>query len=259
MSGTLYVGNDIVDLGHPRCLGKSRDLRFLNRVFHSSESSRILSEPDPDRSLWLHWAAKEAAFKVVSKILDSPPVFSHAKFVVSVEQDSDLRSGGFPIWGSVEWNNLELPFRAAVNESRVHALSWSGRDPLEDAPDVEIGTGEAVVRSGDLLGTGAASFEFMLNEKFTERERQSIHSPGSAYGRLLARTAIADALDVEEARLEIVCGPRPDGRTAPRALLDGKDSGLDVSLSHHGDHVAWAYTLKKRPTQEMEGELRSTT
>ena len=246
MSEKLYVGNDIVDLGHPRCSGKSTDLRFLNRIFHSSEASRILSEEDPDRALWLHWAAKEAAFKVVSKVLGDPPVFSHAKFVVYVDRDSTSRAGGFPIWGTVEWNELSLPFRAAVNETRVHALSWSGKDPSQEAPDIEIATGEAFVGSGDLLGTGAAPFEFMLKERFSARERRSIHSPSSAYGRLLARTAIADALDVEEKRLEIVCGDQPNGRTAPQVLLDGQDADVDVSLSHHGDQVAWAHTMARR-------------
>lgn len=245
MSSTLYVGNDIVDLGHPKCHGKSRDLRFLNRIFHSSEASRILSEPDPDRSLWLHWSAKEAAFKVISKVLDATPVFSHAKFIVTVSRDPGSRAGGFPIWGSVQWGEISLPFRAAVNESRVHALSWSGDDPNEDAPDIEIATGEAFVGSGgDVEATGP--FELMLKDRFTSRERRSIHSPSSAYGRLLARTAIADALDVEERRLEIVCGEGPIGRTAPHVLLDGEPAGVDVSLSHHGDQVAWAHTMKKR-------------
>jgi len=246
MGDTLFVGNDIVDLGHRKCPGKSRDLRFLNRIFHSSEASRILSDEDPDRSLWLHWAAKEAAFKVLSKILEATPVFSHAQFIVRVERDPGARSGGFPIWGTVDWSDVSLPFRAAVNATRVHALSWSGQDPNRDAPEIEIATGEAFVGSGDILGTGAAPFEFMVKERFSERERLSIHSPGSAYGRLLARTAIADSLDVEEKRLEIVCGDRPSGRTPPRVLLDGKPAGVDVSLSHHGDQVAWAHTMEKR-------------
>lgn len=250
MGSTLYLGNDIVDLGHHRCPGKSRDLRFLNRIFHSSEASRILSEEDPDRALWLHWSAKEAAFKVLSKVLDATPVFSHAKFVVYVERDPGPRSGGFPIWGSVEWGELSLPFRAAVNESRIHALSWSGADPRKDPPDIEIATGEAFVGSGDLVGPGGAPFEFMVKERFSARERRSIHSPPSAYIRLLARTAIADALDVEEKRLEIVCGDRPTGRTAPVVLLDGEPTDVDVSLSHHGDQVAWAHTLRKRSAPE---------
>ena len=73
MNDRLLVGNDIVDLRDRRCPGKSRHLRFVNRVFHPAEASRILSSPDADGMLWLHWAAKESAYKVASKVLGDPP------------------------------------------------------------------------------------------------------------------------------------------------------------------------------------------
>ncbi|PIP08679.1 MAG: hypothetical protein COX51_03190, partial [Syntrophobacteraceae bacterium CG23_combo_of_CG06-09_8_20_14_all_50_8] len=60
----LRVGNDIVDLTHPHAKGKSRDLRFLKRVFLPDEERQILASHEPDTMLWTLWTGKEAAYKV---------------------------------------------------------------------------------------------------------------------------------------------------------------------------------------------------
>ena len=61
--------------------------------------------------------------------------------------------------------------------------------------------------------------------------------------RLGARAALSTALGVEEGRLEIVCAPGATGRRPPRVLLDGSPAAADVSLSHHGNWIAWAILL----------------
>ncbi len=253
MTDRLLVGNDIIDLRDPRCPGKSRNLRFLARVFHAGEASRILAAPDADQALWLHWAAKEAAYKVVSKLMGSPPVFEHSAFVVKAgrapagtPEPSGIRSG-FEAIGSVTYRDLTIPYRAAVDTSRIHALAWSGEDPDGPVPSVGISTGEANVRAPNVGGTAGGgapdALQFFLKERFTSRERRSIHSPQSAYVRLMARSAIAEDLGVDERRLEVLCGDAPTGRTPPRVLLDGRAGPVDVSMSHHGKRVAWAYAL----------------
>ncbi len=255
----LLVGNDIIDLRDPRCAGKSRHLRFVSRVFHSAEASRILSAADADGALWLHWAAKEAAYKVVSKLLGEPPVFEHRAFVVNAGPAPAPAShptgptglgAGFDASGSVSYRNVKIPYRAAIDAGRIHALAWSGEDPDGPVPDIGISTGEARVRGpgSDKPGPEDASdaFRVFLKERFTVRERRSIHSPQSAHVRLMARAAIADTLRMDERRLEVICGNAPTGRTPPRVLLDGLPGPVDVSLSHHGQRVAWAYALAPR-------------
>lgn len=56
-----------MDLRHPDALKKNRDDRFVGRVFLSEEKRRIFSDSDPERTLWQLWAAKETAYKIVSK------------------------------------------------------------------------------------------------------------------------------------------------------------------------------------------------
>lgn len=259
MSDRLLVGNDIVDLRDRRCPGKSRHLRFVARVFHPWEASRILSADDADGTLWLHWAAKEAAYKVVSKCLGKPPVFEHAAFRVRIDRAPDPTATdqtGFNTVGSVRYQDLQIPFRAAWNSDRIHALAWSGEDPKKPSPSIEITTGEAHIQGAALErdndSTSTAPFDFLLKERFTLRERRSIHSPPSAHVRLLARSAMSERLGIDERRLEIVCGGQATGRTPPQVFLDRQPDTSDVSMSHHGHRVAWAFA-REAATPSPEG------
>jgi phosphopantetheinyl transferase (holo-ACP synthase) len=242
---TILVGNDVVDLRDPRCAGKARDFRFLKRICGAEEMSRILSSEDADATLWLHWAAKEAAFKVVSKAMGAPPVFRHAAFVVRLEAWSEGPSPvGFPRKGTVEFEGQLVPFHASVSSERVHVVAHTPATSVLPWNDIRISTGEAGV--GHVRSTAmprVPPFRMMLEERFTPREGASIHSPASAYVRLLARTALADALEVDETRLEVVCGREPTGRIPPIVLLDGARAPVDLTLSHHGHLVGWAFAL----------------
>ena len=63
-----YVGNDIVDLTAPYVREKSRDVRFVTRVFTKDERNLISGASAPDQVLWSLWAGKETAYKVIQKM-----------------------------------------------------------------------------------------------------------------------------------------------------------------------------------------------
>lgn len=80
-------------------------------------AERPLLAADPKRLLWTLFAAKEAAFKALSKALPGPLVFAHRKFVVG----ADLRSvayEGYPLW-----------LRVVDDGPCVHAVVWSDDEP----------------------------------------------------------------------------------------------------------------------------------
>ncbi len=62
--------------------------------------------------------------------------------------------------------------------------------------------------------------------------------------RLAARAALAKALGVDEARVQVVSNDGPKGRIPPEVLLDGEPAPADVSLSHHGRWLAWALRVR---------------
>lgn len=221
MSAVPPIGNDVVDLGDPRCGGKAGHERFLRRVFHPSEADRIRSSPDPDHALWLHWAAKEAAFKVVSKLVATPPPFVHAAYRVDPEREV-VRHG--------QWT---VAFRVEAFGERIHVVAVEG--------DAEGWLAEVASGMGTLSEGTWPDPE--LEAHFSAREREGVHSRASAEARLRARAALAVRLGVTEGRIEIVTAGGRVGRTPPRVLLDGEPAPADASLSHHGRWVAWALAV----------------
>src|SRR5262245_52527625 len=115
-----FVGNDLVDLDDPRCHAKHLHERFLARVFAPQERDEIASAVDPERAVWIRWAAKEAAYKVISKVLGAPPPFTHASFVVHRSGDS----------GTVSYSGQVIPFRVASGKNPLHVIA------LDAATDV---------------------------------------------------------------------------------------------------------------------------
>ena len=137
VSGSWHLGNDIVDLADRRHVGKAGDHRFLQRVFTPKEQETILESLDPDHTLWLLWAAKESAFKTVSKFLGTPPTFNHGLFQVSLfgkpseapEPDTPPEStahGNRPssTVGKSDTDRGVIPVRIEVNGPSLHALTW---------------------------------------------------------------------------------------------------------------------------------------
>ena len=233
-----FVGVDVVDLRDRRCVGKERDARFLSRVLNDVERRALASTPDPDAALWRLWSAKEAAFKVVSKVRGAPPAFVHTAFRVDLPgplTKSDL--------GGVEWEEISVFIQWHEMPGRVAALAWNG--VAADVP-LEWAWGAAA----DLDPEPTAPMDALLL-KLSERERRPVHSRNSALVRLAARAALARALGVDEARIEVVCGEGPKGRVPPEALIDGRAAPADVSLSHHGEWLAWAIRISgPRPAQD---------
>jgi phosphopantetheinyl transferase len=233
---------DVVDLSDPRCVGKAGDARFLARVLAEVERASVAASPDPDRVLWRLWAAKEAAFKAASKLRGAPPSFSHAAFLVDPAET--LSGDGF---GQVRWEDLTLRVHWHELAGRVAAVAWNGR--TEDEP-IEWGWGAAA----ELDPAPRDPLEALI-VRLSERERAPIHSRASALVRLAARTALAEALEVEEGRIAVVTREGPRGRMPPEVLLDGNPAPADVSLSHHGRWFAWAIRLavSLAPKQGPEG------
>ncbi len=227
-AGGRFVGIDVVDLADPRCAGKHADERFLRRVLAETERETLAAAADPVVALWRLWAAKEAAFKVASKLRGAPPPFVHAAFQVTALESGD----GF---GSVAWEDLSVRIHWHEEPGRVAALGWDG---IAAEEPVEWGWGAA----GDLDPNPGAPLDILL-ARLTDRERRPVHSRGSALVRLAARATLAQALAVDELRIEVVCNEGPRGRIPPHVLLDGAPAPADVSLSHHGRWLAWGVRL----------------
>jgi len=188
----------------------------MARVFSAREREWIHTSADPDCTLWRAWGAKEAAFKVVSKLEGAPPPFNHVRFRVAESE---------PGTGVVSYGAMDTPFREEPGGAGeyVHIAAWSpGEASLLEATVEPLPQGPPPI------------------EVLTDRERRAVHSPASGWVRVRARAAVAQLLRVAERDVEIVCAPGPPGRAIPRLFLRGEPGEWDISLSHHGRFLAWA-------------------
>lgn len=236
MTDPLHLGNDVVDLRDPRVRGKAEDARFLERVFTEGERETIVAAADPHHALWARWAAKEAAFKAVSKLLGSPPVFHHPRFRVSLAREPGEDPG---LRGEVRYGDLSLVVEVGSTTDFVHGLARA------EAEDEGVEPVQRVVRAEDVRAGGGeggkAGWRDALRPSFSPAEWACVTHRVSALTRLGVRADLARGLGVEEERLQITCQDGPAGRRIPVVLLDGATLGADLTLSHHGRYLAWAY------------------
>jgi len=234
MFGSWHLGNDLVDLSDPRHMGKAADERFLRRVFSEEEQEVIRTASQPDRTLWLHWAGKEAAFKTISKLQGQPPIFHHGLFRVRLPflNRTQPSSVAATLFGEVEYQGTVLPLRVEASGGILHALTWSPGTRIQP-PSFSWGYRPI---EGNSRGWQAS-----LRDRFTDREWRCVSHHASALARLAAKEALAVALGVEPNSLEIGCGEGMPGRRIPQVFLEGVEADMDLSLSHHGRLLAWAF------------------
>ncbi|MDP3097105.1 MAG: 4'-phosphopantetheinyl transferase superfamily protein [Syntrophales bacterium] len=202
------MGNDVVDLKDPENIGKSRDDRFLCRVFTAGERELIASVPSPDTLLWSLWAAKEAAYKAVSSA--DPAVCSIPRRYRVVLEAEDATRKIVRLAGKVITPRGELVLEVAVSADWVHALAAGAEEALK---------------------------RLCQRVKRLEGGKGAVNPSAFVRGALLRE--IARRLDCPVGDLSVV--KNPDGLGAPRVLFRGELLAAEVSLSHDGRFAAFAF------------------
>lgn len=242
---SVAVGNDVVDLKRTRIKDLASNERFLERIFSVHEREAIDNSDDVNLEIWSHWAAKEAGFKAISKVVSPTPPFVHADFRVSWPRKTSLletSTGSVIRGGTVSYDGLGAEVTVALWPDRVHATAFV-RTPAKPGV-VEIKTRVDLLDKPDSSWSG--SFQELMS-RLSTRELGMVHSRESAAVRVGARKDLATLLRVEEKRVEIVCGPGPSGKLPPQVLIDGHPANADVSLSHDGRWIAWAVRANNIP------------
>jgi phosphopantetheine--protein transferase-like protein len=234
------VGNDIVDLQRPGSIGKAAHDRFVERVFSPKEQETIHASVDPDRMLWLHWAAKEAAYKVACKFL-THPVFTHSRFEVTLQRHPASCASGCDcqqtLPARVSYNGVVVALNILLSHVAVHAYGAAVADGTAGRPE-EVIAGMAAGEPGAQRGLGS------LAVSFSAAELRSIHTRQSALVRLHAKAALARHLGLPPDRLQIIRPGSKGDWQPPRVFIDDQSADIDLSLSHHGAFVAWAFACR---------------
>lgn len=210
------IGNDIVDLKAPENKGKSRDRRFLARVFTPEEQAVIKEAIDPDAILWAIWAAKEGAYKALSKGDDLLPSIPRRYIVIFSGENqhlNDRRANAdeeeIILTGEVHTPAGPVSFRTLWAAGYIHCLV------IADA------------------GNDTKIFEHVWDFKGDTDPSNEL--------RQAARTSLASLLGVRPTDLEIRRLRTALGDGPPQVLLKGCPTDVDISLSHDGVYGAAAF------------------
>ena len=241
----IWIGNDVVDLQDSGLDRKLESRRFLERVFTSSERASIANAGESEVELWCLWACKEAAYKVASKVLPTPPAFIHPAFEVSWTKVLE-KENPFIRAGSVLYQGGSIPVSVDLSKGVLHALAWVGdlTGTTEETPPA--GLCRTLARLDEPRALWSATYPELI-EEFTEEERTGVHSRESAAVRIGAKASIADVINVPSDRLQIVRPRGPAGLGHPLLLVDGKPCSIDISFSHHGCWIGWVFLEINEP------------
>lgn len=231
------IGNDLVDLRAREAAGKSRNARFVARVFTVREAQLIAASAAPDAALWMLWAAKEAAYKVAKK-LRSDAIFAHSRYevvpdapelVLEPRAGSSRPGGHVRLRGIAGLGDARFPIEWKSSASFVHCVAL---DAAGDFSSLRI----AIVSHDELD-------QARYDHELTERELASLSAARPAeslavrrLARALASEAGLGAVEIVRERIGSTFGPPrlyPRGGAEPLA-------GWDITLSHDGDLAAAA-------------------
>ena len=217
----LRVGNDIVDLMQPLAIRKTRDTRFLKRVFLPDEASYVLTDMQPDAMLWAFWSGKEAAYKAIQK--DSTAIPSVPRlYKVSITADTGTKDRSSSrnerlLQGTVETPAGEVRLKTSITSDYVHSVAI----PLWAAPDAKI---VSQVERMALGRTLSPAYE-------------------SSLVRNAAKRHLSDCLRCRQKDIEIRRQRGPKGLGPPYVYLQNELAATDISLSHDGDFAAFAFAI----------------
>jgi phosphopantetheine--protein transferase-like protein len=203
------VGNDVVDLRDRDSDPSTLHSRFDERVLAPNELRALCASSDAPTHRWRLWAAKEAAYKALKK-LDNATVFSPTRFRVALRR---LAGAVVAHTGTVACGAERCDVRVEERDGFVHAIARVTGSVVRT--DRERLLSEALRVAPNEIGRDA-------------------HAPGRI-ARELALSRIAAVLSVAPDALEI----RKEGRI-PKLWLHGEPAPCDLSLSHHGEVVAFA-------------------
>lgn len=214
-----HVGNDIVDLTNPNTKRKSQDIRFINRIFTQGEKKQIFSSANADVMLWALWAGKESAYKVVSKSYPAVPSVPRA-YEVSFDEDviMDLSrswSGCFTLSGAVRTPRGLILIKTYQTCNSIHCIGASGSP-------------EGI----DSVIWGVKRIDKSLNAP--------PHFESSAV-REAAKEHLSLYLNRKPDEIEIRRPRGARGLGAPVVYINDCHAGVDISLSHEGEFMAYAF------------------
>ena len=213
----IRIGNDIVDLTDPHNMGKSRNTRFINRVFTTHEQEVISRAHNQDAVLWALWAGKETAYKLVKKH-DHSATSVPRLYEVSldhVEASVRLPHGSDTLTGFVDTPYGRIKIKVFITSDYVHCI---GTTSVPDEMDTLVWHVDRISPDSQ------ASLDYE-----------------SAFVRKALKLRLSKCYDESPENIEVRRVKSSYGLGPPFICINGKPAAIDVSLSHDGLFAAYVF------------------
>ncbi|MFA6008652.1 MAG: 4'-phosphopantetheinyl transferase superfamily protein [Desulfobacteraceae bacterium] len=217
---SVYIGNDVVDLGSEYARDKSRDHRFVGKILSDNEQEIFSKSHDPDTLLWSFWAAKESAYKALAR---HDPFISIApkNYEITWCHSSNLNvMTGIVRTGIVRTPTRKLTVFSYHDREKVCCLCLSHHVPT--ASVLVMGVHRLDVNNVEYGVTTSAQSRFIRDK---------------------ARLSIADYTDNPLHHISII---KPSHQDAPLVTIHKKLSNIVLTLSHDGRFTFYAWFLGKK-------------
>ncbi len=184
-------------------------MRFLKKILTDTEIEFVQSAKNPDKALWSCWACKETAYKVIKKS------HAHAAFIPRQWVVSFNKSKSTYVDGEIKVPSApRLYFRLFSHVGYVHSVGSDCKDALEKTICAVVALPRQ--NNGERLDASLFSRECLTQN--------------------LARYFQLKSSDIKISRIQEKRELQP-----PYLFVNGKKSDIDISLSHDGRFVAYAF------------------
>ena len=194
-------------------------MRFLKKILTDTEVEQVCCSGNPEAALWSFWACKEAAYKVVQK-KDHHAAFLPGRWSVRYHDFQDLPEKHPSLQSDCREGEVVIPGSGNVY---VHLFTFPSYVHCI-ASDTSEGVNRIVARVNRL-----------------PRPKNSLHTDPSLFVRSKLLRCLARHLRLPARDLKIVREPQTDGLGPPLLYIAGARSVIDLSISHDGCYVAYAY------------------
>ena len=203
------IGNDIVDL---QCAGKESNWQrpgFLQKVFNPSEVALLYHADSPDLITWLMWSMKESVYKIISR-QEHRRFFTPKKIICQI-CTSELKKPLNRLSAIVSYKSQYFSTTSLLTDKFIHTIARKGLSE----PSIQ------------------SDCSYIVENNYQSQHhslRQNLIEHYAAYTRF------------DPKYLSI----RKDAIGIPHLFFKNQKQNTVLSLSHHGNHVGFAYTLERK-------------
>ncbi len=211
------------------------DSRFLKKILTDHEIEIVNSSGSSDAALWSFWACKEAAYKVIKK-------YHHENSFVPRRWSVDisLQSAKHPAFSGAENNDCLINNIHQDTQTQASYIKGRVNIPGREAVYVGLFSHPAYVHCVGADSLSTLDYLRWGIDVFPHKEDGQKDNSSSFARQCLVRSLSGflhiDSKDIKIRRIKTGAELQPPG-----VYICGKRSAIDISLSHDGRFIAYAF------------------